>query len=143
MHSLRPLLFVVLALVLAACEGDPAEASVTNGLASGVLEKVWFRTTLFAGPIAPGQSSEVLRIGTGTEHAYAVVRIGERAFVAKSSEPVSAEAGESVRIVFTEATSRSICFGAPPLDAEEHAFVTSRIFPGEVVEGDPARCTSE
>lgn len=122
---------VSFALAGASCDGDPTEATVVNELSDVTIDQVWFRTTLFVGPFEPGQSSAALRVGTGTEPAYAVVRAGDVAYVARTVDPVVVAAGESVRIVFSPSTARSRCFGAPPLTEEEHAFIASRIFPGE------------
>lgn len=138
---MRPLA-LLLPFALLGCEPDPTEASVVNDLPAATLEKVWFRTTLFAQPLETGQSSEPLRVGTGEEHAYALVRIGSHAFVARTNDPVRAEAGEPVRIVFSPATSRSICFGDPKLTGADETFITSRVFPGDEVTTDPALCTT-
>jgi hypothetical protein len=140
---MRPLLALALSASIAACEPDPVEATVSNELPAGTIETVWFRTTLFTQPLEIGQTSEALRVGTGVEPAYALVRIGGRTYAARTAEPVRAEAGESARIVFSAASVRSLCFGSPILTEEDYAFITSRIFPGDdVAPYDPALCTA-
>ena len=149
---------VAIAITAAASSGcgseDPAEGVVVNNLAANVpvtIEKVWFRTTLFTKPIAIGESSETLRVGTGTERAYALVRIGEddpdagasaRRFVAQTKEPISSEVAKKVTIDFSAASARSLCFGDPRLTRDEWDFITSRIFPGDAVVDfeDPGAC---
>lgn len=135
-------LVLLLPFVVLACEPDPTEASVANELPDAKIEKVWFRTTLFSQSLESGQASESLRVGTGTEHAYAVVRIGAHAFVARTNDPVHAEPGDSVRIVFSPATSRSLCFGEPKITEADQAFISSRVFPGDEIATDPSQCGS-
>ena len=117
--------------VAPACDNDPTEASVVNEVPGATIEKTWFRTTLFDVPLETGQTSQTLRVGTGVEHAFAIVRINEHAFLARTNEPVDAREAESTRIVFSPATARSICFGEPHLSAEEQADIAARIFPGD------------
>lgn len=113
------------------CDNDPTEASVVNDVPGATIEKTWFRSTLFAGPLETGQTSQTLRVGTGVEHAFAIVRINEHVFLARTNEPVDAREAETTRIVFSPAAARSICFGEPRLSAEEQADIAARIFPGE------------
>lgn len=113
------------------CDNDPTEASVVNELPGVQIEKTWFRTTLFSGPIEPGQVSQTLRVGAGVEHAFAVVRINDHAFLARTNEPIDAPEAEQTRIVFSPSTARSLCFGEPRLSAEEQADIAARIFPGD------------
>jgi hypothetical protein len=151
--------FAIATIALApvtACDNAAAEAVVVNELGANdppiTLEKVWFRTTLFTRPVAPGESSETLRIGTGVEYAYAVIRVGQddpdggppaRRYVARTREPVDAQPATVTSIVFSATGSQSLCFGAPPLTREDWNFVTSRIFPSEQVEPyDPASCAA-
>lgn len=137
---MRSIALLALLSTIAGCDAQPTEASVANDLPSATIEKAWFRTTLFAQPLESGEASELLRVGTGVEPAYAVVRIGAHAFVARTTLPARAEAGETLLISFSPATSRSLCFGEPRLDAEEEAFIRSRIFPGDAITSDPAQC---
>jgi hypothetical protein len=122
---LLPLLFVV------ACDNDPTEASVVNELPGATIEKTWFRTTLFAGALETGQTSQTLRVGAGVEHAYAIVKINGHSFLARTNDPIDAQEAEQTRIVFSPATARSLCFGDPRMSAEEQASIAERIFPSD------------
>jgi hypothetical protein len=139
MRALGVLLF---ALLLSACNNEPTEASVVNDLPGVTIEKVWFRTTLFTEVIETGHASGTLRVGAGTEPAYAIVRINGHAFVARTNDPVDAPAAEQTSIVFSPTTARSLCFGEPRLDAEDQAFITSRIFPGDDIDATAAACAA-
>jgi hypothetical protein len=136
---------VGLVLLLAAasgCENDLAEASVANEIRGATIEKTWFRTTLFTGPLEDGQTSQTLRVGVGVENAFAVVRIGAHAFIARTNEPIDAREAESTRIVFSPASARSLCFGEPRLSPEEQAEIAARIFPGDELAASAAECAS-
>jgi hypothetical protein len=142
-----PLSHFVSALVLLlafvpGCENDPAEASVANEIPGAIIEKTWFRTTLFTGPLENGQTSQTLRVGVGVEHAFAIVRIGEHAFVARTNEPIDAREADSTRIVFSPSTARSLCFGEPRLSSEEQADIAARIFPGDELATSAGDCPS-
>jgi hypothetical protein len=113
------------------CDNDPTEASIVNEVPGATIRKTWFRTTLFTDSLETGQTSRTLRIGVGAEHAFAIVRINERAFLARTNEPIDAGEGETTRIVFSPTTARSLCFGEPRLSADEQADLAARIFPGD------------
>jgi hypothetical protein len=129
--SLSPVLLSLALAVVPGCDNDPTEASVVNEVPNATIEKTWFRTTLFTDPLVTGQTSRTLRVGVGVEHAFAIVRINEHAFLARTNEPVDAREAESTRIVFSPATARSLCFGEPRLAPEEQADIAARIFPGD------------
>lgn len=114
-----------------ACDNDPTEASIVNEVPGATIEKTWFRSTLFDTPLETGQTSQTLRVGTGVEHAFAIVRINDHSFLARTNEPIDAREAETTRILFSPATARSICFGEPRLSAEEQADIAARIFPGD------------
>lgn len=140
MRSPRLVLVSFLLAPVFACDADPTEASVVNELPGATIEKVWYRTTLFTQPLESGQSSEPLRVGTGEEHAYAVVRVGTHTYAARTAEPVRAEPGDSVRIVLSPTTVRSVCFGQPRITEEDQRFIASRVFPSDDLSSDPAGC---
>lgn len=124
--------FICVCLCLAlGCDNDPTEASVVNAIPGATIEKSWFRTTLFSGPLETGQTSQTLRVGTGVEHAFAIVRINDHAFLARTNDPVDAREAEATRIVFSPSTARSICFGEPRLSVQEQVDIAARIFPGD------------
>src|SRR5688572_16653623 len=115
------LVLLPLVLLVPGCDNDPTEATVVNEVPGVTIEKTWFRTTLFAEPLETGQTSQTLRVGAGIEHAFAVVRINDKTFLARTNDPVDVREAETTRIVFSPATARSMCFGDPRLSAEEQA----------------------
>lgn len=149
-RSLFPLpapLLVAVAGVLAVglvpgCDNEPTEAAVVNDLPSAKIEKTWFRTTLFDAPLESGQVSQTLRVGAGIEHAFAIVRIDDHAFLARTNEPIDAREAEETRIVFSPTTARSLCFGEPRLSAQEQADIAARIFPEDELSSQVEDCGS-
>lgn len=134
------------AILATSCEAnDPVEATITNGFAPGprapTLEKVWYRSTLWRGPIAPQATSESRRVGTGAERAYAIMTLDAQRFVIVSRAVITAAPGTSLSIEFSGESSAGQCLTATKLPAADYDFVTSRIFPGERAEpfGSP-RC---
>jgi hypothetical protein len=139
--SSRVLILVCSALGAApACDNEPTEASIVNELPGATIEKTWFRTTLFSDSLEAGQTSRALRVGVGVEHAFAIVRINERAFLARTNEQIDAREAETARIVFSPTTARSLCFGEPRLSAREQAEIAARIFPGDELALRPEDC---
>lgn len=135
-------LLVLLLVPLPGCDNDPTEAAVVNEVPGATVEKTWFRTTLFAGPLETGQTSQTFRVGVGIEHAFAIVRINDKTFLARTNDPVDAREAETTRIVFSPATARSLCFGEPRLSTEEQADIAARIFPGDELASTPEDCGS-
>lgn len=139
-------LLVVAAILFAAgCETtSPTEAVVHNRFAAGppavVLKKVWFRSTLWNGPIVPEAQSDTLRVAAGTEPAYAVIEVASRSFVVKSRDLVTSSLGDTTTILFSPATTAGTCFTDARLSREDYELVTTRIFPGEPVEPFDAPC---
>lgn len=129
----------------AGCETtSPAEAAVRNGFEPGasapVIAKVWYRSTLWTGPVDPGAESGALRVGTGSERAYAILTIGSRSFVAVSRDVITTSVGETKMLTFSAGESLAPCFTTNRLSAEDYELVTTRIFPDEVVEPFDASC---
>jgi hypothetical protein len=141
--SLSPVLLSLALAVVPGCDNDPTEASVVNEVPNATIEKTWFRTTLFTDPLVTGQTSRTLRVGVGVEHAFAIVRINERAFLARTNEPIDAREAESTRIVFSPVTARSLCFGDPRLSPEEQADIAVRIFPGDELATAVEDCSAQ
>lgn len=142
--------------VESACQGDLSEAVVVNDMpADGpeplTIYKVWYRSTLFLDPLAPGEQSESLRIGPGAEPAYALLAPAydadagtPRLMPARTKDVIRSEAGETVRLVFSPATAFIGCGGAAGLSREDYDTIRERIFPGDIVAPfDPAGCTSQ
>lgn len=139
--------FVMLvgASVASGCETtSPAEAVVHNGFEPGVnaplLAKIWYRSTTWTGPIEPDAESGALRVGTGTERAYAIVTVRARSFVAVSRDVITTSVGETKTLTFSADESMATCFTTNRLSAEDYDFVTTRIFPGDDVEPFDASC---
>ena len=70
-------------LAVVGCNGDPTTVVVDNGFpaaadAAGTMTvfKVWWVTTLFPSPVAPGASSETERTIAATDFAYALLAPG-------------------------------------------------------------------
>ena len=148
-----------------ACNNDVTEAVVVNGFpAAGTstvsVYKVWYRTTLWLKPIPAGMESETLRIGTGTEPAYAILAVGlpaaggddatdvdagpastPRFFLARTRDVLATGEGESKRIVLSPTSLAGPCASGAPLSREEYALIAARIFPGDVLEPFNAECT--
>lgn len=130
-------------LAAAACETtDPTEAVVANDLPGEyTIVKVWYRSTLFLAPIPPGAESDTLRVGTGTEPAYALLAHGGSSsnadagttllVPARTRDAVTVSPGEKTRIVFSPETAFVGCGGPSGLTAADYAFLAERIFPGD------------
>lgn len=146
--AIRTLVMVVGGLVACpACETtSPAEAVVRNGFepdaTAPVLAKVWYRSTLWTGPIEPGTESGALRVGTGAERAYAIVTVGSRSFAAVSREVITTSVGETKTLTFSAGESMATCFTTNRLSSEDYELVTTRIFPGDAVEPFDAPCAA-
>jgi hypothetical protein len=135
------------------CQGDLSQAVVVNEYPANVTErytvyKVWYRSTLFLEPVSPGQESGALRIGPGTEPAYALlapsfdVDSGMRTLVpARTREPVQTGPGDTGRLVFSPTGALVGCGGPNGLSREDYDVITTRIFPNDVVVPfDPSGC---
>ncbi len=98
------------------CDDAPTTAVVENaypapgdaGLADAVtVFKVWWVTTLFPTPVAPGASSEIQRTIPGSDFAYALLAPGwlpegetrpPRLVAMKSTQPLTATAHDLLTI---------------------------------------------
>ncbi len=151
-------------LSLAACGTEtPTQAVAVNGYArpasrAGTSDeitvyRVWYATTLFRVPVAPGSTSDPIRTVPGRATAYAVLAPGwdpssskePTTFVpVKSKRSLSVARGDTLELIVSDRTFTGRCGGSEPLDASDAEFITQRIFPGEFegVTYDPATCTS-
>ncbi len=167
MKRALPLLPLLAALpfALVGCETeDPTFAVVDNDFPmltdggttpdSVAVYKVWWSSTLFSTPVAPGAESQSNRVVTGSDVAYALlapawdpssgtaptsllpVRTSARLFVAR---------GGTLHIRLSAATVEGICDATPsqPLTQDDADFITQRIFPDEFANGfyDARTCT--
>ncbi len=168
MRAIPPTLTATTMLALAALVGGCATETPTTAIVDSrypaiadggdigsalTVYKVWYATTLFRDPIAPGGESKMERTTPGADYAYAVLAVG---WVPSSPEPPSAliplqstarlsvERGATVHIEVSDRTFAGRCAGGNPLSAAKADFITQRIFPGEF-EGlsyDAATCTT-
>lgn len=142
-----------------ACDNDATDARVVNAFPVGgkttvTIARVWYRTTLWYGPIEPGGESETLRVGTGSEPVYAVLAIrpsqtpeadaaapaAERLVVARTRAPLAVEPGDHERIILSPATIAGPCSDGAPLSRDEYDDLAARIFPGDHVEPHDSPC---
>lgn len=140
----------------AACQPDLSEAVVVNELPANGPEpltvyKVWYRSALFLDPVAPGGQSETLRIGPGTEPAYALLALAydpdagaPRLVPARTKDVIRSEPGDTARLVFSPATALIGCGGTVGMSREDYETIRQRIFPGDTFAPfDPAGCTPQ
>lgn len=139
---------LVLLLGTAACATEtPATAVVENAYApsaKATVYRVWYATTLFEGPVAPGATSEPLRTVPGTDDAWVLVALDweagsgappARLVALKSAAPLTASRGEELRITVSDATFLGSCAAGRPLSQEDADVATTRIFPGAFAGG--------
>ena len=152
-----------LAAGLGGCDDTPTTAVVDNafpaspsdggGLAprGTAVYKVWWITTLFASPVAPGASSEIERTVPGDDYVYALLAPGwspsdqvspPHLIVARSANKLAVSAHEALHIVVSDDTFIGDCAAGHPLSAADAQLVVERIFPGALTGAyDPATCT--
>jgi hypothetical protein len=150
-------------VALAGCEtADPTMAFVDNGFPLGpdadpstqvTVYKVWWSVALFSEPVPPGEISAPVRVVPGTDVAYALLAPGwdpasgstPRVVVPlQTTQKVSVERGETLRILIADRTTMGNCASGNPLSVEDATFIVDRIFPGDFagVRYDPATCSA-
>ena len=134
----------------------PTEAVVTSGYAKSdaiTVYRVWYATTLFRDPVAPGSTSGTERTVPGSALAYAVLAVGwdpssnekPSSFVAvQSNHELSVERGDTLQIVVSDRTFAGRCDAGEALKQSDADFITQRIFPGEFtgMHYDASTCTA-
>jgi hypothetical protein len=136
-------------LLLVACDGSDATYAVaTNVFAADAdgaptsVFKVFYRTTLFTEPIAPGNDTPAHLVAPGGDRAYAILAPGWSPDAPDAGPPPSfvgvvtakgilATKGGTVRIELGPTTVRGACAGEPPLTRDEYDVLKDRIFPAE------------
>jgi hypothetical protein len=171
-HPLTPRVAVVtlvtalscVALFVAGCDGEaPTTASVRNDYpapvdggapaAQNVVLRVWYATTLFASPVAPGVTSEEERTVPGEDYVYAVLAVGwdpasgappSRVIPLRSKGRLAVKRGDLGLVTVSPATFDGDCAAGSPLSQDDADFVTQRIFPGAFAGllYDAATCTA-
>jgi len=152
------------ALALAACDTEtPTTASVRNDYAAvadggdvatqNVVYRVWFATTLFTDPVAPGQTSAELRTVPTADYVYALLAVGwdpasgaapTKLVPLRSKGRLDVARGDLGLIAVSPATFDGDCASGGRLSQEDADFVTQRIFPGPFagLRFDAATCTA-
>jgi hypothetical protein len=149
--GLAPLLLA--ALSLAACDGTPTTAAVTNAYPTTTVFKVWWVATLFATPVAPGDSSEIERTIPGDDYAYALLAPGwlpgqspppAQLVAVRSATTLSAAEHQRFTIEVSDDRFVGDCASGSLISADEASLIVERIFPGDFagVSYDPTTCTS-
>lgn len=163
---MRAALFAIGLLMpwVAACATETPTTAIVDNAYPAILDgasttdvvtvyKVWYSTTLFRFPIAPGGESESERTVFGSATAYAVLAPGwdpsfataPTHFVAvESTSPIAVNRGDILHIAVSDARFTGRCGATAPLSQTEADFVTQRIFPAEFseVHYDAATCSS-
>jgi hypothetical protein len=150
----------VVLLAAVGCSADPTTAVVENAypVAATAADtmtvfKVWWVTTLFPSPVAPGASSETERTVPASDFAYALLAPGwppdsgtrpPRLVALKSAQPLTAAAHELLTIAVDDGRFVGDCQAGSPLDPADAALIVGRIFPGDFAGAayDPATCTT-
>ena len=155
----RCALGLAIALIAAAgCNGDPTTAVVENGYPAAwragtmTVFKVWWVTTLFPSPVAPGASSETERTIAATDFAYALLAPGwspgggppARLVALASAQPLTATPHDLLTITVDDAHFVGDCAAGSTLDAADAELIVERIFPGDFAGAtyDPSTCTT-
>lgn len=156
------LMMIVTIGVAAGCESTAAteanvvsEFSTNDPATSWTIVKVWYRSTLFVGPIAPGETSEeTLRVATGSEPAYAILRMEKKpapiedggaeagagagagagamlVVAARTRGSIEFSVGEKKPITLSPATMLIGCGGINGLPQPDYELIKTRIFPGD------------
>lgn len=147
-----------LLFLLFGCEtGGPTEATIANEFPGGepapfTVVKVWYRSTLYLEPLAPGQESEPARVATGAEPVYALLaRVPPggndggvpRLVAARTREEIAVPVGERRRLALSPTTTLVGCGGPDGLSQADYEYLATRIFPGDAIEPfDPAGCSA-
>ena len=153
----------VLTSAAAGCNDQPTTVLVQNdypepagGAASQpvmTVFKLWWVTTLFARPVAPGAISESERTIPGTDFAYALIAPGwspdsrtppARLIALKSVQALTVSVHDVLTIAVSDQQFTGNCAAGGTLDADDAQLVVQRIFPGAFagLSYDPATCAS-
>ncbi len=136
--------FVLMGLFVAACD-TPTTGVVKNGFSDEqtVVSKVWWSTTLFPDPVAPGETSAEQRLVPTSDEAYSLLSRGGKLIAVKSLAPWQVKRSEVLSIELSPSTITGDCAMGSRLTTEDAQLITRRIFPGEFFGKtyDPATCT--
>ena len=151
-------------LLASACETEtPTTAVVDNAyptIPDGgdtskevTVFKVWYTTTLFSDPVAPGAESPEQRTIPTRDTVYAILAVGwdpssttppTTLLPTQSASAIAVKRGDKASISVSDATFVGNCAAGRPLTQDQADFITQRIFPGDFagVTFDARTCAS-
>lgn len=135
--------FALIALCLTGCD-TPTTGVVINAFTDDtVVAKVWWATTLFPDPIAPGETSAEQRLVPTSDTAYALLSRKGALIAVKSLNAWQVSRSDTLSIELGPGTIAGDCASGSTLTAEEAEVITRRVFPGEFSKKmyDLATCT--
>jgi hypothetical protein len=139
--------------LLAGCNDAATTAVVENTYPAATVFKVWWVTTLFPSPVAPGASSETERTVPGDDFAYALLAPSglpdaqqppANLVALKSTEKIAAAEHDLLTITVSDDRFAGNCASGSVLSDEDAQLIVQRIFPGDFAGQtyDPATCAS-
>ena len=136
--------FALIALCLAACD-SPTTGVVVNAFTDEtVVTKVWWSTTLFPDPIAPGETSTEQRLVPASDAAYALLSRGSVLVAVKSRKAWQVTRSGVLSIELAPSSITGDCAAGSALTVDEAELITKRIFPGQFSGKtyDPVHCST-
>jgi hypothetical protein len=133
-------------------DGYPAPAGDGGTGPQDVIYRAWWSVTYFAAPLAAGAESDANRVIPATDYAYAVLAPGwdptsgvppTRLLPMRTKATLTVARGDTLHVVFSDATATGNCAAAQPLTQDEADLITKSIFPDEFAGAtyDAATCT--
>jgi len=156
---MKKLLALLTMMALAGCDTEDATSAVVDndfpqlGDAgapdSVVVYKVWWSSSLFEAPVAPGGESDSTRVVTNSDIAYALLApawdpssgVAPTYLIpVMTTQPLFVARGGTLHIHLSSSTVQGICDASPsqPLTQDQADFITQRIFPGDFTKGQIA-----
>lgn len=166
MRAFTPMFALVATALLATtgCETETATNAVVADSYPAVLDggdpstqmtvyKVWWVTTSFLDPVAPGAESDAQRTVPAVDYAYALLAPGwdptsstppTVLIPLRSADKLGVDRGDTLRIDVSDATFLGNCAGSKALSQADADFITQSIFPGAfaAVTYDAKTCTA-
>jgi hypothetical protein len=154
---------VVLPLLATGCDDQPTTVLVENDYPptataaasepGTTVFKVWWVTTLFPSPVAPGAVSETERTIPSTDFAYALLAPGwspdsatppTRLVALESTQKLTASAHQLLTIALSDQLFTGNCAAGSVLGDDDAQLIVHSIFPGSFagLSYDPATCTT-
>ena len=142
----------LLLLGLIGCD-TPTVGVVENHFSDDTaVYRVWWETTIFLDPLAPGEASDLERIVPASDRLYAILAPGwditsstppPKLLPVRSAEALTAIRGTTLHLVLDANAVVGDCAAGKPLTEDEAELITQRIFPGSFLGGsyDAKTCT--